>query len=134
MLINDKLSPFFGVIEGIDDPDKLDRYQVRCYGYHTHEKGFMPTDYLQWFFAMSQGSGVSGIGESGAKYSLGTTVFGFFVDKELQIGLIMGALKGKPTTKLFTNMGFSDPSGVYPLYVNESDVNRIARKIGRAHV
>jgi hypothetical protein len=123
----DTFMPFFGCVENIDDPDKLDRIQVRCYGYHTDNKAFIPTDMLLWVSYNGGGSGVSGIGLSGHGIVQGSTVFGFFLDKDLQIGYVLGTLKGKPSTKLMASMGFSDPDGVYPLYVNESDVNRIAR-------
>lgn len=128
MLKIDEMVPFFGVIENIDDPEEQDRVQVRCFGYHPENKGFIATEFLQWFYPLSNDhASVSGIGVTGSRYKQGSYVFGFFLSSELQEGVILGSLVGKPTHKAFTNMGFNDPEGVYPLYVNESDVNRIAR-------
>jgi len=127
MIDTEALSPFFGVIENVTDPEKLDRVQVRCFGYHTNNKQFIATDLLVWFFCTSSNqSSISGLG-SNHSYVQGDTVFGFFIDKELQSGVIISSIKGIITEQTLSTMGFSDPESIYPLYVNESDVNRMAR-------
>lgn len=128
MIIVDSFIPFFGVVEGIKDPEELGRIQVRCYGYHTENKAFIPSDMLRWFQSVvSNSAGVSGKGNSPTGYVKGSTVFGYFLSREMQDGIVIGAINGKPTTKALANMGFSDPDLVYPIFTNESDVNRLAR-------
>ena len=128
MIVQDGFYPFFGVVESISDPEEAGRVQVRCYGYHSENKAFIPTEYLQWFSCVvSNSAGVSGIGESPTQYVNGSTVFGYFLSSDLQDGIVIGSITGKPTHNAFTNLGFNDPDGVYPIYTNESDVNRLAR-------
>ena len=128
MIQFDGFLPFFGVIEGINDPEQLGRVQVRCYGFHTENKSFIPTDMLRWFSCIvSNSAGVSGIGQSPTEYVKGSTVFGYFLNREMQDGIIIGSITGKPTEQAIRNLGFNDPDGVYPIHINESDVNRLAR-------
>ena len=128
MIQFDGFLPFFGVIEGINDPEQLGRVQVRCYGFHTENKSFIPTDMLRWFSCVvSNSAGVSGIGQSPTGYVKGSTVFGYFLNREMQDGIIIGSITGKPTEQAIRNLGFNDPDGVYPIHIDESDVNRLAR-------
>lgn len=130
----DTFIPFFGVIEENNDPENIGRVRVRCYGYHSENKAYIPTDYLQWFTCViSNSAGVSGIGQSPTGYVKGSTVFGYFLDKTLQEGIVVGAINAKPTHVAYTNVGFNDPDGMYPRYVAESDVNRLARENGMNH-
>lgn len=126
--------PFIGVVESIDDPENMGRVQVRCYGFHDANKARIPTDDLRWFYCLTNNSAsVSGIGETPTGYVPGSTVFGYFLDQRLQDGFIVGSFSGKPNHYAFTNQGFNDPSGEFPRYVNESDVNRLAREDGQDH-
>lgn len=128
MIITDDFKPFFGVVEDVNDPDKLGRIRVRCYGYHTQNKQYIPTDFIRWFSCVvSNSAGTSGKGDSPTGYVTGSTVFGYFLSSELQDGIVIGSLTGKPTETVQPNQGFNDPNGVYPLYVDEQDVNRLAR-------
>lgn len=128
MISVDGFIPFFGVVEGLLDPEKLGRLQVRCYGYHSDNKAFIPTENLRWFQPIIPNSAsVSGKGNSPTGYVTGSTVFGYFLNREMQDGIVLGSINGKPTSKAFENMGFNDPDLVYPIFVNESDVNRLAR-------
>lgn len=128
MIVMDNFMPFFGVVEGLDDPEKMGRVQVRCYGYHSSNKAFIPSDMLNWFSCVvSNSAGVSGVGQSPTGYVKGSTVFGYFLSEDLQDGIVIGSITGKPTTSALASLGFNDPDGVYPLYTNESDVNKLAR-------
>lgn len=126
MLIQDTMLPFYGVIENINDPEKLDRVQVRCYGYHTDNKAMIPTDRLVWFqTGISGQAGNSGLGTNHT-YVQGDLVFGYFIDKNQQQGFVVMSIKGQ-MVKPDKTKGFSDPNDEYPFYNDESDVNRIAR-------
>jgi hypothetical protein len=72
-------------------------------------------------------SGVSGIGQSATGLLEGSWVFGFFRDGQYrQEPVILGSLPGRPTNLADNRKGFNDPNGIYPLYINEPDVNRLA--------
>jgi hypothetical protein len=128
MIQFDVFLPFFGVVEDLNDPEKLGRVRVRCYGYHTENKAFIPSETLRWFSTVvSNSAGTSGVGQSPTGYVTGSTVFGYFLNRELQDGFVLGSITGKPTQSSMTDLGFNDPSGVYPIFVDESDVNRLSR-------
>lgn len=128
MILVDNFYPFIGVIEGIDDPEQIGRVQVRVYGYHSDDKSFLPSEMLQWFSCVQNNSaGTSGIGQSPTGYVKGSTVFGYFLNAECQDGIVIGSILGKPSADTLNQMGFSDPDGVYPLYTDDSDVNKLAR-------
>jgi phage baseplate assembly protein gpV len=72
-------------------------------------------------------SGVSGIGQSATGLLEGSWVFGFFRDNSRnQEPIILGSLPGRPVQQADSTKGFNDPNGVYPKYINEPDVNRLA--------
>lgn len=128
MIQADKFLPFFGMVEDNNDPHQMGRVRVRCFGYHSPDMGQLPTDKLPWFSCITNNSsGVSGIGSSPTGYVTGATVFGFFINQTYQNGIVIGSLSGTPTQAAFSGSGFNDPSGKYPTYINESDVNRLAR-------
>lgn len=114
---------FLGVVEDRKDPEKLGRVRVRCFGWHTDDKTLIPTDALPWAHPVHPTS-------VPASYTPkeGDWVVGFFADGEAaQSPFILGTIPGKPKSKPKSNDGFSDPSGKYPKYLNESTLSRLAR-------
>jgi len=126
------LSGFFwftGLVEDRQDPLKAGRVRVRILGQHTSDKTLLPTEDLPWSLVMLPitASGVSGIGNSATGLLEGSWVFGFFRDgQRRQEPVILGSLPGRPTQAANSSSGFNDPNGVYPRYINEPDVNRLA--------
>lgn len=121
---------FFGVVEDRNDPIQLGRVRVRCYGWHTDDKDQIPTRHLPFAQVVQDvtSAAVSGKGTSPTGLVEGSWVIGFFADGErAQEPIIMGSLAGIPESLADTIKGFNDPNGVYPLYKDESDVNRLAR-------
>ena len=128
--VGDKFIWWFGVVEDRNDPLKLGRVRVRCYGWHTDNKGDIPTNTLPWAQPIqSITSGAMGnIGESPTGIVEGTWVIGFFMDGDsLQKPIIMGTLAGIPVSLPNGKVGFNDPSETYPNRIEEPDVNRLAR-------
>jgi len=120
---------FTGLVEDRKDPLKAGRVRVRIIGAHTSDKTILPTEDLPWALVMLPitASGVSGIGQSATGLLEGSWVFGFFRDGQRnQDAVILGSLPGRPTQGANSSQGFFDPNGVYPRYINEPDVNRLA--------
>jgi hypothetical protein len=120
---------FTGLVEDRQDPLKAGRVKVRIVGSHTADKIKLPTSELPWCLVMLPvtASGVSGIGQSATGLLEGSWVFGFFRDGSFkQEPVILGSLPGRPTQGANSSQGFFDPNGVYPKYINEPDVNRLA--------
>jgi len=121
---------FIGVVEDRDDPVQLGRVRVRCYGYHTEDKGQIPTDQLPWAIPINpiQSASVSGVGLSPTGLVEGSWVVGFFMDgDDAQEPMILGSIYGAPTSLADPNIGFNDPRGNFPRVTDETDVNRAAR-------
>lgn len=117
-----------GVVEDVNDPEQMGRVRVRVYGFHTEFKEVLPTDMLRWYSClMNNSAATSGIGHSPTGYVQGSTVMGFFLDPDCQNAMVMGALPGKPEQYANMVMGFNDPDGMYPRFIDEPDVNRLAR-------
>ena len=118
---------FVGVVEDRADPNKTGRVKVRCLGYHTKNKTDLPTADLPWAMPVLPitSSGISGIGQTPLGLVEGSWVFGFFKDSYLQEPMILGSLPGRPSETAGTS-GFYDPNQVFPRYINEPDVNRLA--------
>jgi hypothetical protein len=97
-LINaNNFTPFFGVIEDVEDPLRNGRYRVRVYGYNSDNRGLLPTENLKWFITINNNSAASsGIGDSPTGYIVGSFVFGYYIDKDKQEGIIVGAVNGMP--------------------------------------
>lgn len=121
---------FLGVVEDRNDPVKLGRVRVRCYGWHTEDKDQIPTKELPWAIPIQSvtSAAISGIGQSPTGLVEGTWVVGFFLDGErAQEPVIFGSMAGAPSNLADVQKGFNDPNGVYPKYIDESDVNKRAR-------
>tara|TARA_Y100000385_G_C13105822_1_gene647731 strand:- start:1368 stop:3137 length:1770 start_codon:yes stop_codon:yes gene_type:complete len=116
-----------GIVEDRYDPDKLGRYKVRIFGYHTNDKTKMPTEELPWAIPMQPvtSAGISGVGTNTSGLVEGSAVIGFFADgPDGQIPIIMGSwgsmsylpedADGKVIEFDRDKTGFYDPNGVYP--------------------
>ena len=120
---------FTGVVEDRTDPFKVGRVRVRCLGIHTGDKTILPTTDLPWAQVILPvtSPGISGLGQSPTFLVEGSWVFGYFRDgTNCQEPLVIGSLPGRPIEAAAPDKGFYDPNGVYPAYVGESDVNRLA--------
>jgi len=110
--------PFFGYVESVDDPLKIGRVQVKVFGVHSDS---IPASTLPWFSTVNSNSAsYDGLGESHTGYLQGSTVFGYFVDLEMQRGFVVGSLSG------ITIKGSYDQ-------LDEPDVNKLAREEGKDH-
>lgn len=132
---------FIGKVEDRNDPMELGRVRVRVYGLHTPDKvkdqfKGIPTDELPWSQPINgvQSASMNGIGQSPSNMTENTMVFGFFLDGRLsQDPFVLGTLAGIPVDAANPSQGFNDPKGVYPKYLNESDVSRLARTAYMSH-
>ncbi len=120
---------FVGVVEDRHDPLYAGRLKVRIVGTHTQDRAILPTADLPWALCVLPitASGISGVGQSATGSVEGSWVFGFFRDGSFrQEPIICGSLPGRPIELADTRNGFYDPNGIYPKYINEPDVNRLA--------
>jgi hypothetical protein len=120
---------FTGLVEDRQDPLKAGRVRVRIVGHHVPDKGLLPTSDLPWSLVVLPvtASGVNGIGQSATGLLEGSWVFGYFRDGSFrQEPVVIGSLPGRPTLPCEPSLGFNDPNGIYPKYINEPDVNRLA--------
>ena len=103
---------FIGVVEDRNDPLKIGRVRVRAVGYHTSNKGELPTSDLPWASVMTstESSGMSGLGTTPHFLVLGSHIVGFFRDTECQEPVILGALPGRPSSYGNPNDGYADPT------------------------
>lgn len=111
----DNISIFFGRVEDVNDPMQLGRVRVRVYGLHTENKSLIPTSSLPWSHVSTdvQNSAIAGLGWSPTGVVEGSTVWGFFLDKEKLEPFVVGAYHG-------LNAG------------SDHDVNPLARGIATA--
>lgn len=123
---------FIGVVENRNDPLKLNRVQVRIFHMHTNDKEILPTRDLPWAMVMTPttSSSNSGIGETSYIVE-GTWIVGIFLDGDkAQQLLIIGTLSGIPSNHANGDKGFNDPNEVYPKFIDQPDVNYLARNEG----
>jgi hypothetical protein len=118
----------FGVIEDRNDPKMMGRYRVRVIGRHSQSLVDIPRDTLPWATVMMPvtGASVSGVGSTSALLE-GSWVAVVFLDEYMQDPIIIGSIQGMPDQEISTSVGFSDPNGIYPKYLNAPDVNELAR-------
>lgn len=127
-LLNNKL--YFGVVEGVNDPEQKGRIQCRIIGLHTEDKSLIPTEDLPWCSVMV-GSGnpfISGIGSSPVGAVEGSiAVLVAMQPDNMQEFLILGIVGGN--RQIFNNSsnGFNDANGYNPQPNYGSDVNILAR-------
>jgi hypothetical protein len=124
---------FTGVIEDINDPEEMGRYRVRCFGYHSENKGDIKTKDLPWSHVMMPitSASTSGIGQSATGLVQGSWVIGFFRDGiNAQDPVIMGSIPSMHNKRPDYTEGFTDPDQVYPIEntLNKPDTPQPARK------
>ena len=117
---------FTGVVEDNLDPLNRGRVRVRCFGYHTERKDYIPTADLPWAHVMMPitSASQSGVGESPTGILRGSWVVGFFRDgASAQDPIVMGSLPSM-TPSVDYGYGFSDPREQYPYSdkVGDSDI------------
>jgi len=143
-----------GVVEDVNDPEKMGRLRVRVLGWHTDNKTSMgiPTEDLPWATVLMPitTSSMTGLGRSPTGIIPGSWVIGFFLDGEAaQQPFVLGSYGGtqKPDTDgvdvpyndfgksikknriMNSEAGFRDPRGLYPVEgrMGEPDTNRLVR-------
>lgn len=120
---------FLGVIEDVNDPIQAGRVRVRIFRDHTDDKVAIPTESLPWAPTMLPTTSPSISGKGHTPFLVtGSWVVGFYTDSQKQSPIVMGSLPGFPTVKIPAEKGFSDPSAVYPIWTNDSDISYAARE------
>ena len=130
MFIDGTFAWFTGVVEDRFDPEEMNRCRVRCFGFHTEDKGILPTEDLPWATVMmpTTSSGTSGVGDSPHGLMEGSWVVGFFRDgPSAQDPIIMGSIASKSSTRKKT-LGFTGLNFPRGDYVDQSDVNKSGRE------
>ena len=131
--LNGEFVWWFGVVEDVQDPEKLGRAKVRIHGYHTANQADISTADLPWahpIFPVTSASS-SGVGTTVPGFLPGSHVFGFFVDgKEAmpQYPMIMGTVPGVNLTENIKEEGLNDPYDNFPReqYLEKPDTNILA--------
>lgn len=129
-LINNNLQWFTGIVEDRMDPLKRGRVRVRVHGLHPFQKtqgpvSGVPTDELPWMSVILPitSAAMSGISGSVTGPVEGTAVYGHFLDKYRQNGVILGTYSVNASARPNYTEGFSDPTGQYPRYIgNDTNV------------
>lgn len=116
-----------GVVTDIDDPLQLGRVRVRIYHLHGDNDADVPNDKLPFAIVQmgTMSSSSSGVGISPTWLRTGSSVTGYFVDKEQQIPIIDGTFYAKRDNAPTGAFGNNE----YPKWTGESEVNRLARGI-----
>ena len=120
---------FMGIVEDRNDPLRVGRVRVRCYGWHTSDKTELPKESLPWAQVMvpTSSASTSGVGSSPTGLVEGSWVIGFFLDgTKAQQPMIMGTFHGVPGDASSDNEGFNDPNGTYPLAKGTPDTSALA--------
>ena len=83
---------FIGEVEDRNDPLRLGRVKVRCFGWHSTDKELQPTKNLPWASTIQP---VTTPANSASGLTKGVWVFGFFLDGDrAQKPMIMGHIPG----------------------------------------
>ena len=130
MFIDGTFAWFTGVVEDRFDPEEMNRCRVRCFGFHTEDKGILPTEDLPWATVMmpTTSSGTSGVGDSPHGLMEGSWVVGFFRDgPSAQDPIIMGSIASKSSERSKT-LGFTGLNFPRGDYIDQSDVNKSGRE------
>lgn len=120
-----------GVVEDREDPQKLGRVRVRIFGHHTDDLDKIKVADLPWAHVMMPvtSASISGVGLSPTGLVEGSWVVGFFADGENQQDpIVMGSIHGYPTQETLDKKAFKDFDGLYPRWLNDSDVSYVARE------
>lgn len=127
---------FTGVVEDRHDPEELGRVRVRIFGLHTDDLSKIRLSDLPWAHIMMPptSASISGVGQSPTGLVEGSWVVGFFADGEnSQDPIIMGSIHSHPKTDPNTLKAFKDYKGVYPRWLNDTDVSYVARDQWDSH-
>ena len=129
---------FIGVVEDTNDPKKLNRVKVRCFGYHTDDKAEVKVEDLPFATVMmpSTSPSVEGIGQNHQLLS-GSWVVGFFRDgPSAQDPIILGSIMSFTETARDTSLGFSGTYGNkegtsdVPTEVDSANANQVTKTVG----
>ena len=131
--LNGEFVWWLGIVEDIQDPEKLGRARVRIHGYHTANQEDIPTSSLPWakpIFPVTSASS-SGVGTTVPGFLPGTQVFGFFLDGKEPIpqeAMIMGTVPGVNAQENIKEEGLNDPYDNFPRqqYLGKPDTNILA--------
>ena len=139
MFLDGEFSWFMGVIEDVIDPKKRNRVKVRCFGYHTDNKGILPVVDLPWATVMMPNTSpsVDGIGMN-HQLLTGSWVVGFFRDgPSAQDPIIMGSLASfTEESPGLSNKGFIGDYGKtantedVPVEVDADNKNQVLKTVG----
>lgn len=83
---------FIGEVEDRNDPLRLGRVKIRCFGWHSSDKELQPTSQLPWANTVQP---VTGPATTSSGLTKGVWVFGFFLDgNKAQRPMILGHIPG----------------------------------------
>ena len=128
---------FIGVVEDTNDPKKLNRVKVRCFGYHTDDKSEVSTEDLPFATVMMPATSpsVEGIGQNHQLLS-GSWVVGFFRDgPSAQDPIILGSIMSFTETARDSSLGFSGTFGNkaglsdVPTEVDDLNANQVTKTV-----
>ena len=129
---------FIGVVEDTNDPKKLNRVKVRCFGYHTDDLSEVKVEDLPFATVMmpSTSPSVEGIGQNHQLLS-GSWVVGFFRDgPSAQDPIILGSIMSFTEEKIDTSLGFQGTYGNkegtsdVPTEVDDLNANQVTKTVG----
>ena len=129
---------FIGVVEDTNDPKKLNRVKVRCFGYHTDDLSEVKVEDLPFATVMmpSTSPSVEGIGQNHQLLS-GSWVVGFFRDgPSAQDPIILGSIMSFTEEKIDTSLGFQGTYGNkegtsdVPTEVDSANANQVTKTVG----
>lgn len=138
MFVDGTFTWFMGVIEEVVDPKKRNRVKVRCFGYHTDDKGILTTEDLPFATVMMPNTSpsVDGIGMN-HQLLKGSWVIGFFRDgPSAQDPIVMGSLASFTEEAPNPEKGFTGDYGKTaetednPAEVDANNKNQVLKTVG----